>query len=109
MELLVNTFYTGWVCVCAPILTLNHVPEVLLTSSSANHRLTDKDGNSALHLACSSVSVQRCFCVRSFISLCYFIFNSKNVLDHFFITSAFQYSNFQKNKKLKKISNAFKQ
>lgn len=102
MELLVK-HVLDCVCVCvfAPILTLIHVPEVLLSSSSADHRLTDKDGNSALHLACSSVSVQRCFRVYCSISLFYFIFNSKNVLDDFLITLAFQYSNFQKKKKKK--------
>lgn len=33
--------------------------EVLLTSGSANLSLTDKDGNTALHLACSNVRVYK--------------------------------------------------
>lgn len=37
------------------ICFLHCVPEVLLTSTS--HSLTDSDGNTALHLACSNVSV----------------------------------------------------
>lgn len=32
--------------------------EVLLTSASANLSLTDQDGNTALHLACSNVRLQ---------------------------------------------------
>lgn len=32
---------------------------MLLTSASANLSLTDKDGNTALHLACSNVSVHK--------------------------------------------------
>lgn len=31
--------------------------EVLLTSANASLRLVDQNGNTALHLACSSVSV----------------------------------------------------
>lgn len=43
-------------CARVPTLTLCYVPEVLLTNASVDLSLTDKDGNTALHLACSSVS-----------------------------------------------------
>lgn len=43
-------------CAHVPILTLSYVPEVLLTNTGVDLSLTDKDGNTALHLACSSVS-----------------------------------------------------
>lgn len=68
-----HMFYPVCVHVPAPILSLYHVPEVLLTSSSANFGLMDIDGNTALHLACNSVSVHHCFCVFSLF--CWFIFN----------------------------------
>lgn len=38
-------------------LILSCAPEVLLTSANATLSLTDRDGNTALHLACSNVSV----------------------------------------------------
>lgn len=40
------------------ICILSCATEVLLTSASANLSLTDKDGNTALHLACSNVCVK---------------------------------------------------
>ena len=40
------------------VLIMSRAPEVLLTSTSANLSLRDKDGNTALHLACSNVSLQ---------------------------------------------------
>ncbi len=52
------------VCVCECVCKSTFLwfpsclaPEVLLTSTSASLSLTDKDGNTALHLACSNVSV----------------------------------------------------
>lgn len=44
-------------CVCGLSFTLSCAPELLLTGTSASLSVTDKDGNTALHLACSSVSV----------------------------------------------------
>lgn len=44
------------VCVCS---VLFGAPEVLLTSAGASLSLTDKDGNTALHLACSNVCVHK--------------------------------------------------
>lgn len=56
-------------CFCVLSITASSSPasysvaELLLTSASTSQ--TDKDGNTALHLACSNVSVTLCLMSRS--------------------------------------------